>query len=978
MPDYQSIPDFSSNPDSMAEALRAVKSILEQVTGQHQDDSLGAPQVFVLATAPKQDVVTTIRKGDFWINDATRTLYWWDGIQWQQVGTQITPDQAQEIADLVSNDFLTVANATLATAVNARDLAVQAQTDAQVSADLSAVYKASAESARNSALTYRDQAQTAEAGSQSARNQAQTYRDEALAAVAGIDATVQQEITAWANDATSPFGILSTNLQNNYYTITGTNAAISGQITTLQSNLQGQINTTNARLTNDYWTSVTTSAAISSATTSLKSSMEGPTGSIGLINAALTTDYYTKAQTDSVVSSATTTLQSNLQNQINATNANLTNNYWTGTTTNAAISSATTTLKSQLEAPTGSIGLINAKLVNDYYTAAQTTAAISAANSTLQSNLQGQINSTNSNLSTNYLTSAQTNSAITSAVTSLQSNLQGQINSTNSNLSTNYQTTTATNLAISQAITNYNTTLTGSTGAVGQLNANLSTNYYTKTQTDSAISSSITTYNATLTGPTGTVGQLSANLTANYYTKTATDTAISTQINTYDASIAGGVKASVISNSTAITTLQGNATASIGFRTQAGSAGALLELVSLANPAGAASTARIAANNIILDGTVTFNKFAAANSANLLQNTDLASGTLHWSAAFTGTAQTTFSLRSPGQSYAGATYPTLMLFQNGSATDSEAGIWSAFWKDNATQVNYGPAVTPNAWYEVSVQISTIRCKADIIIQFFDVAGTLLSATTVATQTNVPTSSTNPETWPRIGGKAQAPASAAYMALVVYKYGTLSSTSSYVFVHKPYAGVTYSTATDLAPYSVGGSTIIDGASIKTGSITAASAVIADGAITNAKIGNLQVDSAKIADLTVGTQKISLNAATVPVSGTRANINLGGGSTGMFTAITLTFTGIAGQPVIVGSYGAYSPGGDTLPNVYIRLNGTVLAQNIMSGLYTTVDTPVTLIGAGTGIAGTNTVDLLVNITYYSQYAYNMTLFALQAKR
>lgn len=62
--------------------------------------------------------------------------------------------------------------------------------------------------------------------------------------------------------------------------------------------------------------------------------------------------------------------------------------------------------------------------------------------------------------------------------------------------------------------------------------------------------------------------------------------------------------ATVTTQGTALATLEGNAAATLAFRAKAGTAGAQLELVAQSNPGGASSTARISADEIILNGTV--------------------------------------------------------------------------------------------------------------------------------------------------------------------------------------------------------------------------------------------------------------------------------------------------------------------------------------------------------------------------------------
>jgi hypothetical protein len=406
---FASIPDFGTSPEGMSETLRAIKSVVEQLAGQRQGESSGSPQVFVRPAAPMQGVGGVIRDGDLWIDSGTRRVYWWDGRLWQGVGTEITEDQAQAIADGVSGGFLTEANLVLDSAEAARDLAIQAQNNAQASADLSNAYRAQAESARDAALQYRDTALSAQTGAETARDEAQ---------------------------------VLSVTLNN-------------------------EVQALDAKLTNDYLTSVQTNAAIASATTQLQADLEAPSGSIGQINATLTNDYYTAALTDAAIASATQTLGSNLQNQINATNATLTNDYFTAAQTNVAISSATTALQSQLESPSGSIGTLNATLTNDYYTIAATDNAISQGITTYNSSLvapTGAIGQINANLTNNYYTQTATDQAISSQITTYNANLvapSGAVGSLEANLTNNYYTKVAADSATAAQINTYDASVPG-------------------------------------------------------------------------------------------------------------------------------------------------------------------------------------------------------------------------------------------------------------------------------------------------------------------------------------------------------------------------------------------------------------------------------------------------------------------------------------------------------------------------------------
>ena len=82
-----SIPEFSSDITSIMTALRVMKRMLEELTGQ-RGGSLGAPRIFVQAFAPDKAKVS-LKKGDLWIDSDSQFLNFYDGRQWNEV--LITP-----------------------------------------------------------------------------------------------------------------------------------------------------------------------------------------------------------------------------------------------------------------------------------------------------------------------------------------------------------------------------------------------------------------------------------------------------------------------------------------------------------------------------------------------------------------------------------------------------------------------------------------------------------------------------------------------------------------------------------------------------------------------------------------------------------------------------------------------------------------------------------------------------------------------
>jgi hypothetical protein len=79
---YPSVPDFIGTADSLEPAVRAMKDTIEQLAGQRQGQSLGAPVVFVQPLEPSVPPLL-LKRGDQWINDQTHTMAYWTGQRWQ-------------------------------------------------------------------------------------------------------------------------------------------------------------------------------------------------------------------------------------------------------------------------------------------------------------------------------------------------------------------------------------------------------------------------------------------------------------------------------------------------------------------------------------------------------------------------------------------------------------------------------------------------------------------------------------------------------------------------------------------------------------------------------------------------------------------------------------------------------------------------------------------------------------------------------
>lgn len=82
---YPSIPDPTNNADSLLNTVRALKQVVEQLTGQRANGA--AAHVFA-----QNDPPVAIAYGDFWIDtNAKSALRYWNGNEWVLVSSPTYP-----------------------------------------------------------------------------------------------------------------------------------------------------------------------------------------------------------------------------------------------------------------------------------------------------------------------------------------------------------------------------------------------------------------------------------------------------------------------------------------------------------------------------------------------------------------------------------------------------------------------------------------------------------------------------------------------------------------------------------------------------------------------------------------------------------------------------------------------------------------------------------------------------------------------
>jgi hypothetical protein len=81
------IPTPTNDPESMLAAIRALKDVVERLTGQRLGTEAAgrAPSTYVQAIAPDSRAGTPLLVGDFWVSTGTDRLHYWTGQYWRPI-----------------------------------------------------------------------------------------------------------------------------------------------------------------------------------------------------------------------------------------------------------------------------------------------------------------------------------------------------------------------------------------------------------------------------------------------------------------------------------------------------------------------------------------------------------------------------------------------------------------------------------------------------------------------------------------------------------------------------------------------------------------------------------------------------------------------------------------------------------------------------------------------------------------------------
>ena len=287
------------------------------------------------------------------------------------------------------------------------------------------------------------------------------------------------------------------------------------------------------------------------------------------------------------------------------------------------------------------------------------------------------------------------------------------------------------------------------------------------------------------------------------------------------------------------------------------------------NPDGSGDANLELLGDVIVPGSLSAEKLTVGLGRNLLSNTDFSDGDAGWQYNSSGTFgdQTNSAIRPPGQVGSGTFFPVLEIHQNGTAT---GGAVDVRYRPEIIEgtLSVGVPIKPLQWLEASAKIATRNCTANLEIDWFNQMGEFRGRTAFGQIANDTGVSGNPSAWPVAGGRAQAPDDAAYATWVVFKQATIhpnerNESNSTVLIHEPQMAFTHADAVGLSSFSPGGTTLISGDKLATGSITAEKIVA--NAITTEKIraGTITAESGILANLAVDTLQIKDRAVTNPL-------------------------------------------------------------------------------------------------------------------
>ena len=281
-----------------------------------------------------------------------------------------------------------------------------------------------------------------------------------------------------------------------------------------------------------------------------------------------------------------------------------------------------------------------------------------------------------------------------------------------------------------------------------------------------------------------------ADLTQNYFTRAETNQAIASFDMTGNASL-DGLRASVTTQGAAIADLEGNASAGYLIKAQAGNQVSLLDLVAADGSSGSVSVARIAATDILLEGSVSMRMLTVTDFGNMIWNSELENDD-GWSVP----AGVFLNFSGPAGSIA------VGQFQFSPDTTTRRVSWGNNLTDGYFRVEAGETYVYGARYGVSNASGRYFTPSDNL-NFFDESGALVPGG--------PGGFHSPITgfdFEEASRTATAPAG-AYWARVQFGRGGTANEAHIGWVERPFFRKLNSAATLITPQSITTAEVLTG-------------------------------------------------------------------------------------------------------------------------------------------------------------------------
>ena len=267
-----------------------------------------------------------------------------------------------------------------------------------------------------------------------------------------------------------------------------------------------------------------------------------------------------------------------------------------------------------------------------------------------------------------------------------------------------------------------------------------------------------------------------------------------------------------------------------------------LEIASWDDASGSGSAITLSADYIFAKGVLQADKLSVGRGVNLLQNADFRQSFRNWSGPSGpggSRAETEVLLRPAGLTYSGANFPVMQMKQTGNDQGGYADFLSVAEDVNGVQNFRHIPVKAGDWLMASSYLAVVACSVQIIVVFRKADGTLAGQTVSPMVTaNAVGTSANPNDWPRHSLLVQAPANAEYAQLYFRKWPTSSGATSDVYIHAPMIEAAHEAVTVPSAWSSSATTLIDGNSIYTGTVTAEKMDVAELSAISATIGHFK--------------------------------------------------------------------------------------------------------------------------------------------